>query len=72
MKIISIEKLVKKFGDTIAADNICLEIEEGEIFGLLGPNGVGKSTIINIISGLLAKDRGNIMKASFRKYRMSR
>jgi ABC-2 type transport system ATP-binding protein len=60
MKIVKIEELVKKFGDTIAVDNISLEIEEGEIFGLLGPNGAGKSTIINIICGLLSKDRGKV------------
>jgi ABC-2 type transport system ATP-binding protein len=60
MKIVKIENLVKKFGDNVAVDNICLEIEEGEIYGLLGPNGAGKSTIINIICGLLTKDRGKV------------
>lgn len=60
MKIVKIEELVKKFGDNVAVDNICLEIEEGEVYGLLGPNGAGKSTIINIICGLLSKDRGKV------------
>ncbi|WDV46166.1 ABC transporter ATP-binding protein [Clostridiaceae bacterium M8S5] len=60
MKIVKIEKLIKKFNDTIAIDNTSLEINQGEIYGLLGPNGAGKSTIINIISGLLKMDSGTI------------
>ena len=60
MKMVKIAGLTKKYGDTVAVDNISLEIEEGEIFGLLGPNGAGKSTTINMITGLLSMDKGNI------------
>lgn len=60
MSIVRIEGATKKFGDTIAVDNVTLNIEEGEIFGLLGPNGAGKSTAINMITGLLPVDRGRI------------
>ncbi len=60
MKVVKIEKLIKKFGDVAAVDNVNMEIEEGEIFGLLGPNGAGKSTIINIICGLLAMNAGTV------------
>ncbi|MDI6619791.1 MAG: ABC transporter ATP-binding protein [Clostridiales bacterium] len=60
MKAVKIDGLTKRFGDTIALDNINLEIDEGEIYGLLGPNGAGKSTAINIICGLLKSDRGNV------------
>ena len=60
MSIVRIEGATKKFGDTIAVDNVTLNIEEGEIFGLLGPNGAGKSTAINMITGLLPIDRGRI------------
>ena len=56
MKMVKIAGLTKKYGDTVAVDNISLEIEEGEIFGLLGPNGAGKSTTINMITGLLSMD----------------
>ncbi|HBM79274.1 MAG TPA: export ABC transporter ATP-binding protein [Clostridiaceae bacterium] len=60
MKAVKIDGLTKRFGDTIALDNINPEIDEGEIYGLLGPNGAGKSTAINIICGLLKSDRGNV------------
>ncbi|GAW30352.1 ATP-binding cassette domain-containing protein [Carboxydocella sp. JDF658] len=48
------------FGDVIALDNVNLEIEEGEIYGLLGRNGAGKTTAISIICGLLNFDRGKV------------
>ncbi|MFT8314171.1 MAG: ABC transporter ATP-binding protein [Clostridium sp.] len=60
MKIVRIENLVKKFGNTAAVDKITLGIEEGEIYGLLGPNGAGKSTTINMICGLLSPNEGTI------------
>lgn len=60
MKVVKIENLVKKFGNTAAVDKITLDIEEGEIYGLLGPNGAGKSTTINMICGLLSPNEGTI------------
>ncbi|PGL72106.1 ABC transporter ATP-binding protein [Bacillus sp. AFS055030] len=60
MKVLEIKNLTKKFGDFIAVDNMSLSIEEGEIFGFLGANGAGKSTTINIISGLLRSNQGTI------------
>src|SRR5258708_6923150 len=60
MKIVQVEGLTKKYGDTVAVDNISFNIHEGEIFGLLGPNGAGKSTAIHMISGLLPMDKGSI------------
>ena len=60
MKVVKIENLVKKFGNTAAVDKITLGIEEGEIYGLLGPNGAGKSTTINMICGLLSPNEGTI------------
>ena len=50
--ILSIENLVKRYGDFLAVDNVNMKIEEGEIVGLLGPNGAGKTTTINTILGL--------------------
>ncbi|MDE1869644.1 MAG: ATP-binding cassette domain-containing protein [Candidatus Micrarchaeota archaeon] len=57
---IDIEKLVKKFGDFTAVNDISLKIKKGEIFGLLGPNGAGKTTTINMILGLLKPTSGRI------------
>lgn len=58
--VVKIENLVKRYGDLIALDHLNLEIQEGEIFGLLGPNGSGKTTTINCLLSLLAYDKGNI------------
>lgn len=58
--IIKVENLVKRYGDLVALDHLNLEIKEGEIFGLLGPNGSGKTTAINCILSLLTYDKGNI------------
>lgn len=58
--IVMIDNLVKRYKELIALDHFSLEIEEGEIFGLLGPNGSGKTTTINCLLSLLAYDKGNI------------
>lgn len=58
--VVKIENLVKRYGQLIALDHLDLEIKEGEIFGLLGPNGSGKTTTINCLLSLLAFDKGNI------------
>jgi len=58
--IIRVENLVKRYKDLIALDHFNLDIKEGEIFGLLGPNGSGKTTAINCILSLLAFDKGSI------------
>lgn len=58
--IVSVENLVKRYDQLVAVDHLNLEIKEGEIFGLLGPNGSGKTTTINCILSLLKYDKGNI------------
>jgi len=58
--IIRVKNLVKRYGDLLALDHLSLEIKEGEIFGLLGPNGSGKTTAINCILSLLSFDKGEI------------
>ena len=58
--IVNVKNLVKRYGDLIVLDHLNLEIAEGEIFGLLGPNGSGKTTTINCILSLLAYDKGTI------------
>ena len=47
MKIVEIGNLVKRYGDLVALDHLNLSIEEGEVFGLLGPNGSGKTTALS-------------------------
>lgn len=58
--VVKIENLVKRYKELVALDHFNLEIEEGEIFGLLGPNGSGKTTTINCILSLLSFDKGTI------------
>ncbi len=58
--VVKIENLVKRYKDLIALDHLGLEIREGEVFGLLGPNGSGKTTTINCLLSLLAFDKGTI------------
>jgi len=58
--VIKVENLVKRYGDLIALDHFNMELHEGEVLGLLGPNGSGKTTAINCILSLLKYDKGNI------------
>jgi len=58
---LKLEKISLKFGRKIILDNLNLKLNSGQILGLLGPNGVGKSTIFNLITGLLSPDFGSII-----------
>ena len=58
--MIEIKRLTKRFGRTVAIDDISFSIEKGEIIGLLGPNGAGKTTTMRILTGFLASDRGSV------------
>lgn len=57
---LSVSQLVKRYGDMVALDYFDLDVRQGEIFGLLGPNGSGKTTAINCILALLTIDAGTI------------
>tara|TARA_Y100000739_G_C20433871_1_gene384637 strand:+ start:8 stop:784 length:777 start_codon:yes stop_codon:yes gene_type:complete len=59
--ILKLEKLSLKFGKKVILDNLNFELNQGQILGLLGPNGVGKSTIFNLIMGLIKPDFGSII-----------
>ncbi|MBC7959025.1 MAG: ABC transporter ATP-binding protein [Vallitaleaceae bacterium] len=58
--VIEVKNLVKRYGDLLALDHLNLEVQAGEIYGLLGPNGSGKTTAINCILSLLHFDKGDI------------
>ena len=58
--IIEFDNVSLSFGNRLILDNINFKINEGQIFGMLGPNGVGKSTIFNLITGLVNPDKGRI------------
>ncbi|MDR2974057.1 MAG: ABC transporter ATP-binding protein [Propionibacteriaceae bacterium] len=60
MSTIEVKGLVKRYKELIALDDFSLSVEAGEVFGLLGPNGSGKTTAINCILQLLTYDRGEI------------
>ena len=60
MSALTITNLTKVFGGLTAVDNVSFEVEEGEIFGLIGPNGSGKTTIFNMISQFYSVTSGKI------------
>jgi len=59
--ILSLNNISLSFQKRQILQNISFEINQGEIFGMLGPNGVGKSTIFNLVTGLIKPDKGNIV-----------
>ena len=58
--VIEVENLSKRYGDTTAVDGVSFTVQEGEIFGILGANGAGKTTSVEIAQGLRRPDRGTI------------
>ena len=58
--VVAIDNLVKRYGDKVAVDHFSLNVQEGEILGLLGPNGSGKTTTINCLLSLLQYDKGTV------------
>jgi len=59
--ILKLEKISLNYGKKIILDNLNLNLNEGQILGLLGPNGVGKTSIFNLITGLLLPDYGSVI-----------
>jgi ABC-2 type transport system ATP-binding protein len=69
--VIKTDKLTKRFGDFIAADEITFEVEKGEIFGFLGANGAGKTTAMRMLCGLSIPSSGGATIAGFDVYKQT-
>ena len=59
--ILVVDQLTKKFGGFVALDSVSFELKENERLGLIGPNGSGKTTMINCVSGALFNDAGKVV-----------
>ena len=60
MPLLEVERLTKSFGGVRAVSDVSFSLEPGELLGIMGPNGSGKTTAFNLIAGALAPDRGSI------------
>jgi branched-chain amino acid transport system ATP-binding protein len=58
---LAVRGLTRRFGGLVAVDNVDLDVQQGQIHGLIGPNGSGKTTCINLISGVLRPDAGSVL-----------
>ncbi|BDZ44389.1 ATP-binding cassette domain-containing protein [Naasia aerilata] len=58
--VLSIQGLSKRFGETVAVEDLDLEVREGSFYGIVGPNGAGKTTTLSMITGLLRPDAGRV------------
>ncbi|MFQ5342463.1 MAG: ABC transporter ATP-binding protein [Anaerolineae bacterium] len=63
--MIYISNLTRRFGETLAVDELSLTVEEGEVFGLLGPNGAGKTTTVRMLAALIAPTSGTATVAGY-------
>lgn len=61
MSILRVENLTKNFGGVVALSDLSFEVELGKVFGIIGPNGSGKTTFFNLTTGFLRPDRGRII-----------
>ena len=59
--ILALESISKSFGAVVIADDLDLQLAEGEALGMLGPNGAGKTTLFGIITGMLAPNSGRVL-----------
>ena len=58
--VVTVANIHKRYGRTVAVDDVSFEVRQGEIFGLIGPNGAGKTTTMECVEGLRSPDRGSI------------
>lgn len=62
-EVLSVERLAKRFGETVALDDVSMEFRPGTVHTILGENGSGKSTLVKLLSGVLAPDSGRVRVA---------
>jgi branched-chain amino acid transport system ATP-binding protein len=60
MSILSLERVSKRFGAVVVADEVAMTVAEGEALGIIGPNGAGKTSLFNLITGSVRVDSGTI------------
>jgi ABC-type sugar transport system ATPase subunit len=60
MPKVTLKNISKRFGKVLAVDKLSLDVEDGELFAIVGPNGCGKTTVLRIIAGLIEPDEGDI------------
>ena len=63
--IVELRGVTKAFGKKVILNNVDLKVYEGEAIGVIGPSGTGKSTILRLVAGLLAPDRGEVYTVSY-------
>ena len=61
MAIIKVDALTKAYGDNLVLNDMSFSLPEGEIIGLFGPNGCGKTTLMKILTGLIHDYKGNVL-----------
>jgi len=61
MALLETKQVVKRFGGLTAVDHLDLQVNEGEIVGLIGPNGSGKTTVLNVITGVYKPEEGHVI-----------
>jgi ABC-2 type transport system ATP-binding protein len=69
--VVKTENLTRRFGKFVAADSVSIEVSRGEVFGFLGANGAGKTTVIRMLCGLLKPSAGKATVAGFDIYKKS-
>ena len=61
MSILEVKGITKSFGGVTALDNVSVNVEENTLLGIIGPNGSGKTTFVNIVSGFVSPDKGSVI-----------
>ena len=65
MAAVTVENITKRYGDTVALDGVSFEVEPGELFGIIGPDGAGKTSLFRIIATLILADSGTATVLGF-------